>query len=269
MSSPEVSGSETKKSLKRRRDSREPPASKRSQKRKRVGTRRANVEDIDEERGINLALGRMNPDLLADYVARKTQRFEDKATLVELEDRRIPVGAFADTTGWDSPRSLDNFPDFLEHFSKEGGPHDLRTAPKQNGTPHTIVVTAAGLRAADITRSLRTFQSKDCIIAKLFAKHIKLKESIDLLKKKRVNIGVGTPSRLIDLLESRINGGHTDALKVDKLERIVVDMSHVDQKKRGILDMKETQKPLIDLLNRDELKPRFGSESEAIQLLLF
>lgn len=90
MSSPEVSGSETKKSLKRRRDSREPPASKRSQKRKRVGTRRANVEDIDEERGINLALGRMNPDLLADYVARKTQRFEDKATLVELEDRRIP-----------------------------------------------------------------------------------------------------------------------------------------------------------------------------------
>lgn len=56
---------------------------------------------------------------------------------------------------------------------------------------------------------------------------------------------------------------------MDKLERIVVDMSHVDQKKRGILDMKETQKPLIDLLNRDELKPRFGSESEAIQLLLF
>ena len=96
-----------------------------------------------------------------------------------------------------------------------------------------------------------------------------------------MNIGVGTPARLIDLLEAgelyhgRRATGHisnillSGALKVDKLERLVVDVSHVDQKQRGILDMRETQKPLMDLLNRDELKPRYGSEDKKLQLLFF
>jgi U3-containing 90S pre-ribosomal complex subunit len=34
-------------------------------------------------------------------------------------------------------------------------------------------------------RALRKFQTKDSVVAKLFAKHIKLQESIDLCKKKR------------------------------------------------------------------------------------
>ena len=39
-------------------------------------------------------------------------------------------------------------------------------------------------------------------MAKLFAKHIKLKEAIETTKKTRMGIGVGTPQRLIDLLEN-------------------------------------------------------------------
>lgn len=74
-------------------------------------------------------------------------------------------------------------------------------ASKKRGAPHTIVVTSAGLRAADITRYiyrtslsasakalsrvLRTFQTKDAIVAKLFAKHIKLADAIDYVKKTR------------------------------------------------------------------------------------
>jgi len=48
------------------------------------------------------------------------------------------------------------------------------------------------------------------------------------------------------------------ALLSENLERILVDFSHIDQKKRGILDMKETQQPLMRLLNRGELKSRYG-----------
>lgn len=37
------------------------------------------------------------------------------------------------------------------------------------------------------------------MVAKLFAKHIKLKDAIEFVKKTRMNFGVGTPSRLMDL----------------------------------------------------------------------
>lgn len=64
---------------------------------------------------------------------------------------------------------------------------------------------------------LRQFQSKDGSVAKLFAKHIKLQESIDFCKRKRfvmtkdvnrppltivrITVGVGTPQRIMDLLD--------------------------------------------------------------------
>ena len=95
-----------------------------------------------------------------------------------------------------------------------------------------------------------------------------------------MNIGIGTPARLIDLLNAGIwftldilGCPSTDfqlgVLSAEKLERIVVDCSHIDQKKRGILDMKETQRPLIDLLNKPELKSRYDLELGGINLIFF
>jgi len=55
----------------------------------------------------------------------------------------------------------------------------------------------------------------------------------------------------------------------ENLERLLVDFSHIDQKKRGILDMKETQQPLMQLLNRDELKSRFGGGHEGLDLFFY
>lgn len=59
------------------------------------------------------------------------------------------------------------------------------------------------------------------------------------------------------------------ALSSNKLERIIVDCSHIDQKKRGIFDMKETQQPLMALLNRENMKSRYGEERDGIDLLLY
>ena len=59
------------------------------------------------------------------------------------------------------------------------------------------------------------------------------------------------------------------ALSSEKLERIIVDCSHIDQKKRGIFDMKETQQPLMALLNRESMKSRYGKEKDGIDLLLY
>lgn len=54
-------------------------------------------------------------------------------------------------------------------------------------------------------RVVRKFQTKDATVAKLFAKHIKLKDSIAFLKSTRTGIAVGTPTRLKDLMDDGLS----------------------------------------------------------------
>lgn len=51
------------------------------------------------------------------------------------------------------------------------------------------------------------------------------------------------------------------ALSIEDLKRIVVDASHIDQKKRGIVDMRETMLPLAKLLCREDLKGRYEDDT--------
>ncbi|TVY92152.1 Protein CMS1 [Lachnellula willkommii] len=217
-------------------------------------------DDLDLEAGINKAFSHLDSQLLADYVAQRTRRYESDLSSIELEDKYIPAKAIEDTTVWDKPRILDNLPGFLEKFA--GNSTKLWSASKKNGSPHTIIVTAAGLRAAEIARVVRKLQTKDATVAKLFAKHIKLQDSVNFLKTTRTGIAVGTPTRLKDLMDD-------GALAVDRLERIVIDASHIDIKKRGILEMKETQVPLIFWLGQSEFKERYAADKNGIQLLFY
>ena len=100
-----------------------------------------------------------------------------------------------------------------------------------------------------------------------------------------MSLGVGTPSRVIDLLNAgellaTLSQSHkrsfekatltlAGALSTSELRAVVVDCSHIDQKKRSILDMREIQQPLIKLLNRPELKGRYGRGGEEIKLLVY
>jgi protein CMS1 len=59
------------------------------------------------------------------------------------------------------------------------------------------------------------------------------------------------------------------ALSIEYLKRIVVDASHIDQKKRGVLDMKDTMLPLARWLTRPELKERYAAEEKPLDLLFF
>jgi protein CMS1 len=89
-----------------------------------------------------------------------------------------------DTDSWEQPRIVDNLPGFCRKFADKG--EKLEDAVEENGCPHTIVIAASGIRAADLTRALRPFQSKTGgKVTKLFAKHIKLKAAIEECKKTR------------------------------------------------------------------------------------
>ncbi|KAF8472055.1 U3-containing 90S pre-ribosomal complex subunit-domain containing protein [Kalaharituber pfeilii] len=208
--------------------------------------------------GINTAIAKLDPQLIADYVVQKVKKFEKDLSVVEMEDRYIPASAFLDTTSWQKDRNLENLPEFMEAFSRhKGRGSSLKKASESNGTPHTITIAAAALRAADLTRAVRKFQSKENAIAKLFAKHIKFKESLEYCHSTRIGIGVGTPGRVLDLIKE-------DALKLDGLKRVLIDASYIDQKKRGIFEIKETQKSVMDLLLNEKLKERLLSGDTTI-----
>lgn len=59
------------------------------------------------------------------------------------------------------------------------------------------------------------------------------------------------------------------ALSVDNLKRIVVDASHIDQKKRGVMDMKETMVPLAKWLARKEFKERYTDSDNQVELMFY
>jgi protein CMS1 len=59
---------------------------------KKSKTKKANAVDEDEldtELGINTAFSHMDNQLLADYVAQRTRKYESDLSLVELEDKYI------------------------------------------------------------------------------------------------------------------------------------------------------------------------------------
>ncbi|KAI8683218.1 CMS1-like protein [Fusarium sp. Ph1] len=225
--------------------------------------RKANAPDddtLDTELGLNILFTKMDNQLLADHLAQKLSRFGSDLSAVEISDLTVSANAIQDTTSWQEARTLDKFPDFLESVSEN--PEGLKKAPKKKGSPHTLIVAGAGLRAADIVRSMRKFQNKDNTISKLFAKHMKVEEQVNFLQGHRTGIAVGTPARLMDLID---NG----ALSLDNLKRLVVDASHIDQKKRGVMDMKDTMMPLAKFLARKEFKDRYGDEKKPLALLFY
>lgn len=204
------------------------PALKKQKPKQKKNRKQANEENAlyDFDLGINTIFARMDPDLIADYVAANTKRFATDLSPIELSDLYVPSGAIRDTTSFAETRVKETLPEFLERCVLGGSEVEqkrLGSAPKEKGAPHTIVVAAAGLRAADLVRVAKKFQKKENCIAKLvgcykkscdvgggvfanghaqFAKHFKVAEQVDFLQKNRTGIAVGTPTRLIDLLDN-------------------------------------------------------------------
>ena len=64
--------------------------------------------------------------------------------------------------------------------------------------------------------------------------------------------------------------GRQGALRLEKLQRLVIDASHIDQKKMGIMEIKDTMLALARLLARPELQDRYGAgEDKGLSLLFY
>jgi len=269
--SAEVGGDEGQKNKRKAEKQTPEPKSpnKNNQKRRKI----TEEDNYDDELGINLSVGEMSSQLLVDYLAQRSKKFKPKLTMAEMADQYIPQEAIIDTSSWARQRATKNLQFFLKEFAGKG----LSYAPEDKGSPHTLVIAGAALRATDLTRLLRGLQSEDAKVGKLFAKHIKLGEAKEFCEKNRyapflnlelpglhsisMSLGVGTPKRISDLLDE-------GALSSKHLKRIIIDASHVNQKRQGILDMRETHLPLVQLLSRSEFRKRYESSDKDDRLKL-
>lgn len=65
----------------------------------------------------------------------------------------------------------------------------------------SCICTPWGAFLTACIRVMRKFSTVDATVAKLFAKHIKVQDSIKFLQSTRTGIAVGTPTRLKDLMD--------------------------------------------------------------------
>jgi hypothetical protein len=106
------------------------------------------------------------------------------------------------------------------------------------GFPIVLVICAGAKRAADVINSI----SKDMKVkvAKLFAKHFKVQEQMDLLSRNHFPIAVGTPNRINKLIE-------LGALKLSKLQLVLIDIAQ-DSKSFTTLSLTDTRNDLYNMM---------------------
>ncbi|KAI1611251.1 U3-containing 90S pre-ribosomal complex subunit-domain containing protein [Exophiala viscosa] len=223
--------------------------------------KRAASESVATQRqtSVDDTIALMDPALLADHFAKCIRKALPNSSAIELEESYLPTKSFHNTTTFEQPRTGPNLPAFLEHFSKID--KAKLSASEEKGSPHTIIVTSSGIRTADLTRDLRGLNTEKSKVAKLIAKHMKLKDNIEYMQKTNVGIAVGTPMRIKDLIDA-------DAIRTDRIQMVVVDGSYRDEKKRTIFEMDDLFRPLMVLLNLDRLRQRYGAEGQA-DILVF
>lgn len=216
---------------------------KKKKKRKRKSevtkaVKRQKLEEAGEEAYSKLAAFQSAVVQAEYFNALQAKTFKDKSPL-ELDSIKFQASSFTDTTEYGTERDLEKLPDFISQVTPTLKTR-LTQKPANKGAPTLIFITGAALRAAEVTRLLRTMRgTKGGEIAKLFAKHFKLQEHAEYLQRTAVAGGVGTAGRIGKLL------GETESLSLKALTHIVVDASHRDAKMRTIFDIPETREALM------------------------
>lgn len=113
------------------------------------------------------------------------------------------------------------------------------TSKEDFGSPVLLILCSSAIRATQIIKSISAKLIK-CKIAKLFAKHFKVEEQMEMLSNEYYPIALGTPNRVRKLIE-------LGALSLKRTAIVLVDVT-VDSKQFSILTMNEVKNDFYRLL---------------------
>jgi hypothetical protein len=121
----------------------------------------------------------------------------------------------------------------------------LKLPKLKNGQPFAIVLCSSAQRCIEVQRQLDKFTGKRIRWMYAFAKHKKLVEQIDFLKKNRVNLIFATPNRLNQLLADNDDVFRGKFLK--QIKYLVIDYTNRDCKLKRFIDINEIRSEFIKL----------------------
>lgn len=134
---PSLSPSDKNSGKRKRDDENDGKKSKKQRKKtfKKKVPKDVNDDELDGKLGLNLAIGRMDGQLLVDHVAQRTKRFEPDLSTVEKEDRYLP-GTRNSCTVASSSNKLQQMRFWIPaHGSSQGRsitcPNSYNTSPNQ------------------------------------------------------------------------------------------------------------------------------------------
>jgi len=109
------------------------------------------------------------------------------------------------------------------------------------GCPVLLILCASAIRATQIIKSMSAKLIK-CKIAKLFAKHFKVEQQMEMLSKDYFPIALGTPNRVCKLIE-------LGALSLRRAALVLIDVTP-DTKKFTLLTLHEVRNDFYQLLHQ-------------------
>ena len=137
------------------------------------------------------------------------------------------------------------------------GKSKLNKTSDEMGCPVVLILCAGAKRATTVINVLS--KKIHCKISKLFAKHIKITEQVEVLAKHHYPIAVGTPNRVEKLLE-------LGALCLRNIELIIVDMDQ-DAKHYTILNLPGVAEDFYKLVG-NWVSKEAAKEASAIKVTL-
>jgi protein CMS1 len=175
------------------------------------------------------------PSKVLDYVfGCYTEIMEGKLSTLEMRDQQPSVNQFHST----------NTNDSITHIVQTCFPNwesRLKTifSKKSNSSPTVVVVAGSSNRACALIKELSKLKLP---CAKLFSRHMKPDQQRDALKKTAYPLGVGTPNRILKLLD-------LGYMNLNKTTLIVFDVS-TDVKGYSLFTQKETKFDAAVLMQR-------------------
>lgn len=140
---------------------------------------------------------------------------------------------------------------------------------KHNKSPMVLIICASAKRAVSI---LKEISSLNVRAAKLFAKHMSVADQKAMLENNKYSIGVGTPNRLLKLVETKNEDEENDdeivdaPLSLDETELIVIDCFE-DQKRFTVCTMNDTAPDLMKFI-KEAVIPQF-ERRKTLKIALF
>jgi len=160
----------------------------------------------------------------------------NKLTTVEME-KGLEASAFVSLG--DSPRTdRDLLPSLTGLFDSASA---LTKAPHAApvGAPLVLIISSSAIRSANVYKLVASLNSDRSRVAKLFAKHFKIKEQVSFLAQHHIRVAVGTPNRLNRLAD-------LDALDLGGLQYVMIDTTR-DAKGFNVFDVKQIKDDLFEL----------------------